>query len=324
MLKTLLTTGWGLRHPIIGAPMANAARGRLARAITLAGGLGMIGVGSKDSPDFIQRESAIARGDGAPARFGIGLMAWLLEARPELLDAAIREQPFLISISFGSVQPYSDRLHRAGILLATQVNNHAAAVAAAQAGAGVIVAQGTEAGGHTGFTATLPLLQIVLEAVDKPVLAAGGIGTAAGLSAVLAAAAEGAWIGTRFLLCPETDHTDSARERLIAAKETDTIHTSVFDRVNRLAWPEEFPGRALRNAFAEQWDGREQELMLQADEIARFRAGADRKDYDVTSIYAGQAVGLLKQRQTAAEVVHEIGDGAERLLRERLNHLLGD
>lgn len=302
--------------------MAYAAGGRLARAVTEAGGLGMIGVGSKDSPAFIERASALARGGGEPKKFGIGLMAWLLKASPELLDAAIREQPFLIAISFGSVLPFADRLHSAGILLATQVNNRAGAIAASQAGADVIVAQGTEAGGHTGFIGTLPLLQIVLEAVDKPVLAAGGIATAAGLAAVLAAGAQGAWIGTRFLLCPETEHTDAARDRLIGAQETDTIHTTVFDRVNRLAWPAEFPGRALRNAFAEQWNGREDELMLQADEIARFRAGAERKDYDITSIYAGQAVGLLKQRQTAAEVAGEIGDGAEALLRERMNRLL--
>lgn len=282
----------------------------------------MIGVGSKNSPQFIERESAIARGDGEPGKFGIGLMAWLLEARPDLLEAAIREQPFLISISFGSVQPFSDRLQRVGILLATQVNSRAAAVAAAQSGTDVIVAQGTEAGGHTGFTGTLPLLQIVLESVEKPVLAGGGIGSAAGLAAVLAAGAEGAWIGTRFLLCPETDHTDAARERLIAAKETDTIHTTVFDRANRLGWPPEFPGRALRNAFTQKWDGREQELMSHADEIARFRAGAEGKDYDITSIYAGQAVGLLKERQSAAEVVHELGDGAELLLRDRITKLL--
>lgn len=322
MIQTFLTREWKLGYPINGAPMANSARGRLAHAVTAAGCLGMIGVGSKDAPEFIQRESAVARGDGEPARFGIGLMVWLLESRSELFEAAIREKPFLISISFGSVRPYVDRLHRAGILLATQVNSGAAAVDAEEAGADLIVAQGNEAGGHTGAVGTLPLLQIVLDQVKTPVAAAGGIASPAGLAAVLAAGAVGGWIGTPFLLCPETETTPSARERLLAANETDTIHTSVFDRVNRLAWPPQFPGRALRNAFAEQWHGREDELLSRPEEVARFRAGADNKDYDITSIYAGQAVGLLSKQRSAGEVLRSMGDGAEQLLRERLSQLL--
>src|SRR5580704_11624691 len=101
MLKTIVTQEWGLRYPIIGAPMANIARGRMARAVTEAGGLGFIGVGPRDTTGFIERESANARGDGAPLKFGIGLMVWVLESRPELFDAAIDQKPFLLSISFG-------------------------------------------------------------------------------------------------------------------------------------------------------------------------------------------------------------------------------
>src|SRR5438067_4307645 len=303
MLKTILTTQWGLRYPIIGAPMANVARGRMAAAVTDAGGLGMIGVGNKDSADFIEREAAIARGDGSPRKFGIGLMAWLLESRPELFEAAVRQKPFVISISFGSLQPYAERLQRAGILLATQVNSRAAALAATECGADVIVAQGTEAGGHTGSVATLPLLQIVLESVDKPVLAAGGIASSAGLAAVLAAGAAGAWIGTALLLCPEGDVTAAAKKRIAEANETATILTSIFDRANRLAWPVQFPGRALRNRFTDEWHGREEELLAHPDEMARFREAAERKDYDVTSIYAGQAIGLVSQPRTVAEVI---------------------
>jgi len=284
----------------------------------------MIGVGSRDSPKFIERETAVARGSGQEGRFGIGLMAWLIEQRPELLDAAIGEKPFLISISFGSIQPYVERLHRAGIRLATQVNNRVAALAAHEAGADVIVAQGTEAGGHTGFVGTLPLLQIVLDAVDTPVLAAGGIGSAAGLAAVLAAGAAGAWVGTPFLVCPESGLTEAARARVLEAAETDTIHTSVFDRVHQLPWPPQFPGRALRNQFADQWHGREDELVTKPDEVARFRAGAKRRDYDITSIYAGQSVGLLRAQRPASDVVREMGQGAERLLRQGLASLLSD
>jgi len=302
--------------------MANVARGRLAGAITEAGGLGMIGVG-REAPGFIEEQAAIARGDGAGRKFGIGLIVWVIEQQPELLDAAIAQQPFLISISFGDVRPYAERVKRAGIQLVSQVNTRKAAVAAAEAGVDAIVAQGTEAGGHTGAAATLPLLQIVLDSVNRPVIAGGGIAGPAALAAVLAAGAGAGWVGTPFLLSPEADVTDAARERIAAATETDTIHTTVFDRANRLGWPPEFPGRALRNRFAEQWHGREDELMAHPEEIARFREGAERRDYDVTSIFAGQAAGALTQRRPAGDVVRSMGEGAERILRERLRSLLG-
>ncbi len=320
MLHTYITQQWGLRYPVIGAPMAYAAGGRLAHAVSRAGGLGMFGAGSKDSPEMIERESALARGDGE--KFGIALMAWALEKRPELLDAAIAQAPFLLAISFGSIRPYVDKVHRAGILVASQVNHRRAAVEAAGAGADLIVAQGTEAGGHTGRVATLPLLQIVLEAVDKPVAAAGGIASGRGLAAVLAAGAVAGWIGTAFLLSPESQITEEARRLLMAADETGTIQTSVFDRANNLAWPPEFPGRALRNAFAGEWHGREEELVSNASEMARFRQGAEAKNYDVTSIYAGQAVGLLSRAAPAAEIVRDLGEDAEKILRQRTRDLL--
>ncbi len=321
MLRTHLTTQWGLRYPIVGAPMANTARGSLARAISAAGGLGMIGVGPRDGVELIEQESEVPNEAGV--RFGIGLMAWVLESRPELLDAAIAQRPFLISISFGSIRPYADRVHREGIRLATQVNNRQAAVAAAEQGADLIIAQGTEAGGHTGRVATLPLLQILLETVNKPVGAAGGIASPFGLAAVLAAGAECGWIGTAFLLSEEANVTSEARRRITDAAETETILTSVFDRVNNLGWPPQYPGRALRNSFAAKWSGRESDLLADRDEVARFRRGADAKDYDVTSIYAGEAVGLLRRPGSARDVVERLGEGAERILRERAKTLFG-
>jgi nitronate monooxygenase len=322
MLKTIVTQEWGLRYPIIGAPMANIARGRMARAVTEAGGLGFIGVGPRDTTEFIERESAIARGDGAPLKFGIGLMVWVLESRPELFDAAIDQKPFLLSISFGSVRKYIDRAHRAGALVATQVNTRKQVLEAAADGADIIVAQGNDAGGHSGFVGTFPALQIALDATTKPVFAAGGIASPAGVAAALAAGAEAVWIGTAFLLSPESDGTDAAKERIAAAAETDTILTTVFDRASQLAWPPHHPGRALRNTFSDRWHGHEDELVSNPDELARFRQGAKDRNYDVTSIYAGQAVGLMSERQPAAEVVRWLGEGAEELLRKRMRALM--
>lgn len=321
MLQTFLTTSWGLRYPIISAPMAGAAGGRLARAVSQAGGLGMIGIGSQTPVEYIAREAALARGDDE-GRFGIGLMTWALEARPELLDAAIQARPFLISISFGSPAPYVEQVHRQGIYLATQVHSRAEAIEAAQAGIDLIVAQGTEAGGHTGQVSTLPLLQIVLEAVQTPVLAAGGIASPRGVAAALAAGAEGVWVGTRLLATVESATSEPARARLLRAQETETIHTRVFDLAQGLTWPAHFPGRALRNRFTDQWDTQAEALREDAQARQQLAEAVKQKDYDLAYIYAGEAVALVTQQESAGDVIRQLGAGAEQLLHARYQALM--
>lgn len=320
MLQTFLTTSWGLRYPIISAPMAGAAGGRLARAVSQAGGLGMIGIGSQTPVEYIAREAALARGDDE-GRFGIGLMTWALETRPELLEAAIQARPFLISISFGSPTPYVEQVHRQGIYLATQVHSRAEAIEAAQAGIDLIVAQGTEAGGHTGQVSTLPLLQIVLEAVQTPVLAAGGIASPRGVAATLAAGAEGVWVGTRLLATVESATSEPARARLLRAQETETIHTRVFDLAQGLAWPAHFPGRALRNRFTDQWDAQAEALREDAQARQQLAEAIKQKDYDLAVIYAGEAVALVTRQESAGDVIRQLGDGAEQLLHARYQAL---
>ena len=108
MLRTHLTEQWGLRYPIVGAPMAGMADGKLARAVTQAGGLGQIGTSSSTPLEYLEEEASIARGDD-DARFGIGLMIWALQDRPELFDAAVAARPYLLSMSFGSPAPYVER-----------------------------------------------------------------------------------------------------------------------------------------------------------------------------------------------------------------------
>ncbi len=321
MLSTYLTTSWYLRYPIIGAPMAYVGRGRYARAVSQAGGLGMIGVGSKEAVDFIAQEAAIARGTDQ-GLFGIGLMAWAIESRPELLHAAIETHPFLISISFGSPAPYVKMLHQQGILLATQVHTQAEAIHAAHAGVDVVVVQGTEAGGHTGHIGTLPLLQSVLEAVSVPVLVAGGIASPRGVAAALAAGAEGVWVGTCLLASPECENTENARSRIIQTQETETVLTRAFDVAQNIPWPIQYPGRALRNRFTEQWHFKTEELAHDEEARQQLAAAIKSKDYDVAHIYAGEAVGLVTREQPIAEVIRHLGEGAEQLLRNRCSTLL--
>ena len=174
MLTTFLNEAWGLRVPIIGAPMSPQAGGHLAAAVSLCGALGMIGVGSRQPVEQLLRDIDDFRSVAGDRRFGIGLMVWAVDARPELLDAALQAKPFAIAMSFGDPAPYAARIRDAGVQLVSQVQDRRSALAAEAAGATLLVAQGTEAGGHTGAVGTLPLLQIVLEAVRVPVVAAGG------------------------------------------------------------------------------------------------------------------------------------------------------
>lgn len=300
--------------------MAGVGRGRLAHAVSQAGGLGMIGIGSQEKTTVISQQAEIARGSDQ-LRFGIGLMAWAIERRPELLQAAIEAAPFLLSISFGSPAPYVEMLHQKGILLATQVHSRAEALHAEQVGVDLIVVQGTEAGGHTGQVGTLPLLQAVLDAVEKPVIAAGGIGSPRGVAAALAAGAEGVWVGTCLLACPECDNSELARERIVQAQETETVLTSVFDIAQGIPWPSEYPGRALRNRFSDQWQSRPARLAKYEPAHSQLAQAMVDKDYDLAYLYAGEAVGLVTQQQPAVEVIQLLGDGAESLLRDRFARL---
>ncbi len=324
MLHTYLTTTWHLRYPIIGAPMAYVGRGSLAHAVSQAGGLGMIGIGSSESVEFLTQEADIARGT-EKTRFGIGMHTWAIEKRPDLLDAAIEAKPFLISISFGSVAPYVERIHRHGILLATQVNTRAEALQAEKDGVDLIVAQGPEAGGHvTGQVSTLPLLQTVLDSVRVPVIAAGGIASPRGVAAALIAGADGVWIGSALLASPECANTEDARTRIVQARETDTVLTRAFDVAQGLAWPPQYPGRALRNRFTDQWHSHIDTLPANNAARQQLAEAIAAKNYDLAHIYAGEAVGLVTRQQPAGDVIHYLGGGAEQLLRERSRQLLGD
>jgi nitronate monooxygenase len=315
MLATFLTRTWGLRIPIIGAPMSPQAGGRLAAAVSTSGGLGMIGVSYGQSVEQLEDDVAEVRRLAGDRPFGIGLMTWAMAERPELFEAALRAQPFAIAMSFGDPAPYAARIREAGAHLVSQVQDRRSALVAEAAGAAVIVAQGTEAGGHTGAVGTLPLLQIVLDAVRVPVVAAGGIATGRGLAAVLAAGAQGAWVGTPLLVAEEARNSARARQQLLDADETETILTAVFDVAQGIPWPTQFRARALRNPFAIEWDGRDASLAGDVDARSRFGRARQAEDYATANLYAGQSVGLLERVEPAAEILRRIGEGAEACLR---------
>jgi nitronate monooxygenase len=313
-MKTALTALLGATHPLLNAPMTPQAGGALAGAVCRAGAIGMLGFDEGESQESLSEQVRLLRdaADGRP--FGIGLARLSLDARPELVDFAIAAQPALVSISFVDPAPFVARFHEAGILVSAQVQSKAWAQVALAAGVDLLVAQGTEAGGHTGSVGTLPLLQIVLElAGDVPVIAAGGIATGRGLAAVLAAGACGGWIGTPFLAASEARTNAAAQRQLVAADETQTVLTHVFDHVQHKAWPAEFRGRALRNRFTDEWHEREEAMTPAAER--EYGDARGRQDYSVAHLYAGQSVGLVRGVTSAAEIVARIVDDAEDRLR---------
>ena len=313
MIDTWLTETFGLSVPVVGAPMAGPGEGPLAAAVSAAGGLGMVGVNASRSPGWVREQAAVAGTGGAP--YGVGLMAWALERDDAQLEAVLEARPALVSVSFGRFEPYVDRLREAGLRVTVQAGNVEEALRAEAAGVDFVVARGAEAGGHgRNEVGTLPLLQAVLERVRVPVVAAGGIGTARGLAAVLAAGAAGAWVGTALLTTQEAGTSEGARRRLLAADDTSTAYGRVFDVALRLAWPEEYGGRGLRNAYFDRWADRLDELAHDDAAAAELAAAQRDQDYDTAYVYAGQGTGLLTQERSAAEVLADLA-GAEELLR---------
>jgi len=312
VLTTWLTERFTLTVPVIGAPMHGPGEGALAAAVSAAGGLGMIGVGGSRDQAWIEEQAAAARATGRP--FGFGLTAWAVEERPELLDAVLGTGPALVSVSFGDFKDPVQKVREAGITVTVQAGNVEEALRAQEAGVDFVILRGAEGGGHgRNELGTLPLLQAALDRLEVPAVAAGGIGTGRGVAAVLAAGAVGAWVGTAFLGCREAGNSPAARRRLFAAAGTETAYGRVFDVAQRLSWPEEYGGRALRNPFFERWADRLDELATDdaaARELGQARAD---EDFEVAYLYAGQGVGLLTEERSAADVVAELATAEQHL-----------
>ena len=294
--------------------MGGVAGGRLAAAVTAAGGLGMVGMGSDGTRELLQTQLRHVRG-----KFGIGLVDWVMRDQAGLLEDALAAGPALLSVSFGTDWSWVAKAHDAGIATVTQVYDGLGARRAVDAGVDILVARGSEGGGHGEVKlGTLPLLDTVLDALDGaaapavPVLAGGGIASPRSLAAVLAAGASGAWVGTRLAACPEALTGDGSRRALIAARATDTAVTRVFDVANGLPWPARFPSRVLANDFVARWTGHEDALDPPAcEELAAAIAADDRR---IAPVDAGEGVGMIRDDASVGEVIAQMCTGAERLL----------
>lgn len=313
-----LTTQWsqsiGLRAPIINAPMGGVAGCELATAVSKAGGLGMIGLGSAGTVEQLNRYLDGLCSLDQP--FGIGLLGWAISAQPELLCTALAAKPALLSVSFGTDWDWVDQAHAAGVAVATQVGDVRSALHAVDAGVDVVVARGAEAGGHgEPRVGTLPLLAAVLDALDVPVIAAGGIGSGRALAAVLAAGASGAWVGTAFSACPESRLSDEARLALLSADETQTTTSRSFDIAMGYPWPSHQPERVLRNQFTTRWDGFESKLAADYQARQTLTEAIAAEDYRIAPVNAGQGVSAITAVTPAVQLIEQMCTDATGLLR---------
>jgi nitronate monooxygenase len=303
----------GIEQPIVQAPMA--AIPGLAAAVSNAGALGMLTLTWSDDAGAVVRETAAQ----TTRPFGGNLI--LIDDQHRRLDQALAAGLRIVSFMWGDPSGYIGPVHDAGGIVLHTVGTAEEARRSVAAGVDVIVAQGREAGGHVwGTIGTLPLVPAVVDAVAPvPVIAAGGIGDARGVAAVLALGAQAAWLGTRFLLAEEMPIHEDYRRRLIAAAETDP---QLYPNLYEVGWPDS-PHRALRNSTANMWEAAGRPPLAQrpgaGDVIAHFASGeaivryepappmvGTTGDIEALSMWAGQGVALARERQPAADIVAEL------------------
>ena len=313
----------GIEIPIVQAAMGGATSPQLVAAVSNAGGLGMLALGWSP-PDAMRAEIRATRAlTGRP--FGVNLV--LTQPQEERVAVCLSEGVPVVSFFWGQAGALTEAAKRGGARVLHTVGSADAARLAVDDGADAIVAQGWEAGGHVyGRVATMALVPAVVDRISPvPVIAAGGIADGRGLAAAMALGAAGAWIGTRFLASAEAAIHPRYRERLLAAKETDTEYGTLFG----IGWPDA-PHRTLRNKTIDAWEiaGRPPSGKRPGDgavvatspdgDIVAYQphtpGAEDDGDIEALSMWSGQGVGLVRRVQPAAEIVHEIWREAQTTL----------
>jgi nitronate monooxygenase len=314
-IRTRLTERLGLMHPVVQAPMAFAAGGALAAAVSNGGGLGFIGGGYGDAR-WLDQQLRLA----GNAAVGCGFITWSLAKQPELLDQALSHKPAVVFLSFGDPAPFANKVKDSGARLALQVQTLAGAREAIGLGADIIVAQGAEAGGHGAKRATMTLVPevadlIAREAPETLLSAAGGIADGRGLAAALMLGADGAVVGSRFWAAREALVHPDLHAAALAASGDDTIRQKVTDIARGYDWPEPFDIRVVRNAYIDRWLGREGEMRAAGEaERKRYASAAANGDPVTAAVIAGEAVGLIHAIEPAAEILARMVGDAEAVL----------
>ncbi|MGW3817660.1 nitronate monooxygenase [Streptomyces sp. NPDC005046] len=318
-LSTAFTKLFGVRHPIALAPMGGSAGGELAAAVSRGGGLGLLGAGGGD-PDWLARELPIAAGAGKP--WGVGFQTWAITM--DVIERTVEHSPGAVMFSFGDPSPFVGRVRATGAAVIIQVTDLDEARQAVDLGADVIVAQGTESGGHGARRgrSTLTFVPVVVDLAEPvPVLAAGGIADGRGVAAALVLGAAGAVIGTRFQATAEALVDPSTVEALVEGRGQDTERNRILDIVRGSRWPSKYSARTLAHPHLDRWKGRESELA--ADPAAArlaYQADVARGDVPPLPVWASEAVDLVSDVPRAAELVTTLASEAADALARAAGH----
>src|SRR5580658_9661559 len=290
--RTAFTKLFSVRHPIALAPMCSFAGGALAAAVSEGGGLGLVGAG-RESPDWLEGELEMVT-TRTDKPWGVGFLTWA--ADPGVVEQALAYRPAAVMLSFGDPRPFVEPIRSAGAALIIQVTDLDEVRQAIGVGADIIVAQGTEAGGHSGQAdwSTVTFVPVVVDlAAPTPVLAAGGIADGRGVAAALALGAAGALLGTRFLATPEALVDPSATKAILAGSGQDTERSTVLDIVRGSGWPSRYLARTLRHPFAQRWRGRDEELANDGAARQAYQQAMDRGELPPVPVWASAGIDLI-------------------------------
>ena len=314
-----------IQHPIVLGGMGSGTSPELVIAVSNAGGLGVQGCAGRTPAEIAAYASAIRA--GAPGKpFGLNLLLFL--ASEATIDALLAAQPPVFSTAWAT--PDQDlaalfaRAHETKAVVMHMAATVHEARRAADAGADIVVAQGSEGGGHVGEMGTMVLVPQTVRAVAPlPVLAAGGIADGAGLAAALMLGAEGVLLGTRFLATPEAPLPDSFKQAICTSDGHNTLLTELPDVISGQVWPGAF-ARVLRTPFIQEWLGREGEVrQRRAELLRRIQRAREHGDVSGGALLIGQDAGLITAIEPAGELVAIIVREAESILGTRAAEVLG-
>jgi NAD(P)H-dependent flavin oxidoreductase YrpB (nitropropane dioxygenase family) len=323
MIRTHICDLLGIHHPIVLGGMGGATTAPLVAAVSNAGGFGTLGTSAFDAATLEREIASIHERTDKP--FGVNHL--LFQIQENMFAVTLAARPTLVAFAWArkdqNLRDYVQRAHDAGCKVMHMAGEVPEALRAAEAGADILVAQGTEAGGHVSWMASLPLVPMMVKALAPvPVLCAGGIADGRGLAAALALGAEGVLLGTRFLATHESPLHANFKQAIVDSDGHDTVLTEIPDLASQRVWPGAM-SRAKRNGFIERWAGREWAIRQNAAEIgkelAKARAGGDIAN---ASLSFGQDAGLIDSIKSVKEVIEEIITEAETIIRSRLQTLL--
>lgn len=309
-ISTAFTRLFGIRHPIALAPMGGVAGGALTAAVSNGGGLGLLGGGNGDQ-DWLAHQLPIAA-QGTSQPWGVGFQSWAVDTGT--VELALRFRPTAVMLSFGDPTPFVELVRQAEATLIIQVTDLEEATQAVELGADVIVAQGTESGGHSGGggRSTLAFVPMVADlAAPTPVLAAGGIADGRGIAAALCLGASGALIGTRFQATTETLADAGTVKAILDGRGSETERNRILDIARGSKWPAKYPARTLGHPYLDQWRGRETELAADPAAKQAYQDGIARGDLPPQPVWASQAIDLINDVPSAVDLVGTLAAQAE-------------